>query len=103
MDKQTVLEDFQHYYQWLSLLENMEKETWTMPIAPDKWSCQEIIAHIMKWDDYLLSYVIPSIIDGADMFFPEYTGLMRLQQHMHAQEYLRKNFLKRRRKRGACL
>ncbi len=72
MDKQTVLEDFQHYSPWLSLLEDMEEETWTMPIAPDKWSCGEIITHITKWDNYLLSDVIPSIKLCEDMSFPEF-------------------------------
>ena len=72
MNRETVIDTFNYYSTWLCLLDSMEEETWTMPIGLDKWSCREIIAHIMNWDKHLLSAVIPSIKDEEGMHFPDF-------------------------------
>ena len=72
MNREKVIEEFHYYSIWLRLLDDMEEQTWTMPIGPDKWSCRDIISHILYWDDHLHTNIIPSIKQGEDMHFPEF-------------------------------
>jgi Uncharacterized protein conserved in bacteria len=42
-------------------LRQLDEETWTMPIARNKWTTRDIIAHIMLWDKYFLECAIAKI------------------------------------------
>ncbi len=89
MVRETVIESFHEYSKWLCLLDDMEEQTWTMPIGPNKWSCREIISHIMNWDNHLASNVIPSVKQGEGMHFPEFDPFNEM-----AAEYARSGISK---------
>ncbi|MCU7667721.1 DinB family protein [Bacillus thuringiensis] len=67
-----IINNFKQYASWLSRLEDMDKELWSKPINKGKWSVSEIIAHLMNWDNHLLSEVLPSVRNEQGMDFPDF-------------------------------
>lgn len=63
---------FSKYSSWLDQLEGMDETLWSKPIAQGKWSVSEIIAHILSWDNHLLTEIIPSVHNGKGMRFPDF-------------------------------
>ncbi|RPJ94399.1 DinB family protein [Rummeliibacillus sp. TYF005] len=68
----TIINEFSNYSSWLNTLEDMEETLWSKPIAKGKWSVSEIIAHIINWDNHLISEVIPAVQSGKGMEFPDF-------------------------------
>ncbi|MBS4196901.1 DinB family protein [Lederbergia citri] len=66
-----IISEFGKYSSWLNTLEDMDDTSWVKPIAQGKWSVSEIIAHIINWDNHLLSVVIPSVRNEKGMEFPD--------------------------------
>jgi len=69
-----IIDDFSEFTSWLNTLEDLDETLWTKPIAEGKWSVSEIIAHLMNWDKYLISEVIPSVQNGGGIEFPEFNS-----------------------------
>ncbi|WP_045514953.1 DinB family protein [Neobacillus niacini] len=67
-----VISNFKQYSSWLSTIEYMGETLWFKPIAQDRWSISEIIAHITNWDKHLLSEVLPSVREEKGMEFPDF-------------------------------
>ncbi|KAB2364049.1 DinB family protein [Bacillus cereus] len=67
-----IISNFSHYSSWLSTLEEINETLWSKPIAESKWSVSEIIAHIMNWDNYLLTEIFPSVQNEQGMEFPDF-------------------------------
>ncbi|RLQ96336.1 DinB family protein [Falsibacillus albus] len=67
-----IIQEFQNFTSWVINLNKVEKELWSVPISEGKWTTSEIIAHIMNWDNYLLSEIIPAVKDGMAMTFPDF-------------------------------
>lgn len=67
-----IISNFSHYSSWLSTLEEINETLWSKPIAEGKWSVSEIIAHIMNWDNYLLTEILPSVQNEKGMEFPDF-------------------------------
>lgn len=67
-----IISNFSHYSSWLSTLEEIDETLWFKPIAEGKWSVSEIIAHIMNWDNHLLTEVLPSVQNEKGMDFPDF-------------------------------
>lgn len=73
MQKETdIIHKFSNFAAWLNTLEALDERLWTKPIAEGKWAVSEIIAHIMNWDNYLIAEVIPSVLSGKGIAFPEF-------------------------------
>jgi hypothetical protein len=53
-------------------------------MSQGKWSVSEVIAHLMNWDRYLISSVVPAAKSGDSLTFPEFGGYNKL-----ASEYAR--------------
>ncbi|MFT4416405.1 DinB family protein [Fredinandcohnia humi] len=68
----SIISSFKEYSSWIDTLKNVDDHIWKTPIAADKWSVREIIAHITNWDKYLLSDILPSIRRGEKISFPEF-------------------------------
>lgn len=68
----SIISNFCHYSYWLSTLEEINETLWSKPIAEGKWSVSEIIAHIMNWDNYLLTEIFPSVQNEQGMEFPDF-------------------------------
>lgn len=71
-EETNILENFGMHSEWLNSLAEMDEESWQEPIAKEKWSVSEIIAHLLKWDEYLLTEVIPAVRDAKGIEFPEF-------------------------------
>ncbi len=78
------ISDFRGYTSWLKTLKDIEEKVWTAPISEGKWSISEIIAHIMNWDHYLLTEILPAVKKGEGMNFPEFDSFNKT-----ASEYAR--------------
>jgi hypothetical protein len=72
MTRQTVLYNFGKFSSWIRSLESIEEKTWYMPIAENKWSISEIIAHLFNWDRYLIHEILPAVQVGHEMIFPDF-------------------------------
>lgn len=57
---------------WIEILRNVENEIWKQPIAAGKWSVGEVVSHLMNWDRYLLSHILPAVRKGEEMNFPPF-------------------------------
>lgn len=68
----SIIGNFSEFSSWLNTLEEMNETLWYKPIATDKWSVSEIIAHISNWDNYLLSEIIPLVRKEKGMEFPDF-------------------------------
>ncbi|MEH6942585.1 DinB family protein [Bacillus sp. JJ722] len=71
-EENNIISTFKQYSSWLSTLKDMDGTLWSKPIAEGKWSVSEIIAHIINWDQHLLSEVIPSVRNEKGMNFPDF-------------------------------
>ncbi|MGG2015726.1 DinB family protein [Bacillus sp. S10(2024)] len=67
-----IISHFNHYSLWLTTLKEIDETLWFKPIADGKWSVSEIIAHIMNWDNHLLTEVLPSVQNEKGMKFPDF-------------------------------
>ena len=71
MEKEKIIGEFEQYGSWLTELDTLDESGWRTPISEGKWSVGEVIAHIMKWDQHLMS-IIPAVRKGEGMEFPEF-------------------------------
>lgn len=73
MYKQTELvAQFDELAQWYAALTGGE-QGWSMPIGEGKWCPAEIVAHLMKWDEYLLPAVLPEALKiNGRVEFPDH-------------------------------
>ncbi|MFC7366704.1 MULTISPECIES: DinB family protein [Bhargavaea] len=67
-----IIHEFGAYSNWLEKIKTIDSLVLMKPIAEGKWSPGEIIAHILKWDEHLNSSVIPDVLEGEGMEFPEF-------------------------------
>lgn len=67
-----LLEQFDSLAQWYAAMTGAE-QGWHTPIGEGKWCPAEIVAHLMKWDEYLITTVLPvaSSINGQ-VEFPDH-------------------------------
>lgn len=73
-----IINDFSNYSNWLHSLMDIDELLWSQPIASGKWSVSEIIAHIINWDRHLLTEVIPSVLKGEGMKFPDFDSYNKI-------------------------
>ncbi|SEJ71725.1 DinB superfamily protein [Bhargavaea ginsengi] len=73
-DRETekIIREFGAYSDWLFELKSVDPHVLKKPLAEGKWSASEIIAHILKWDEHLSDRVIPAVLEGEGMAFPEF-------------------------------
>lgn len=58
---------------WYSSLSNITLEVvWHSPIREGKWCLAEIVAHLMRWDEYLITIVLPEAVSNGKVEFPEH-------------------------------
>jgi DinB superfamily len=72
MDHDHTLLSFQGMADWIERLREVEDEIWLKPTATDKWSISEILSHLMFWDRYLITEILPLIEKGAEVSFPPF-------------------------------
>ncbi|SDT50692.1 DinB superfamily protein [Paenibacillaceae bacterium GAS479] len=64
-----VLNEFSNFLLWAETLKVTAKDIWLKPISTGKWSLREILAHLMYWDKNSLEMMVPSMSEGAQLFF----------------------------------
>ncbi|WP_336773106.1 DinB family protein [Paenibacillus sp. MMO-58] len=72
MTQNEILHSFNYFSSWIRSLENTNEKLWFAPIADNKWSISEIIAHLFNWDRYLISEILPAVQIGNEVSFPDY-------------------------------
>jgi len=73
LTKQELLLQYEQYIPWLEGLSNLEEQAFRTPVGPGKWSCAEIIGHLLYWDRVLLHDVFPNVREGAAIECPEFS------------------------------
>ncbi len=56
--KEEVLKHNRHMRSWVHSLNELSVEKWRKPIAENKWTVAEIIAHLSAWDLYIIEHRI---------------------------------------------
>ncbi|USD79968.1 DinB family protein [Bacillus safensis] len=54
MNKDAVIQHYEHSIEWAKSLMEVTDEEWRRAIADGKWSTAEIIAHFVPWDEFIL-------------------------------------------------
>ncbi|WP_260980784.1 DinB family protein [Bacillus pumilus] len=54
LNKETVIDHYEHFFEWVQSLADVTDEEWRRAIADGKWSIAEIIAHFVPWDEFIL-------------------------------------------------
>ncbi|WP_078543766.1 DinB family protein [Litchfieldia alkalitelluris] len=68
----TILNEYVKFTEKLSLLMNIEEVDANKSINEGKWSPKEVIAHIYRWDIFLMEKGIPEIIKDYKINFPSH-------------------------------
>jgi hypothetical protein len=71
-ETEKVIREFRAYSDWLGEIRSVDPRVLKKPIREGKWSASDMIAHILKWDDHLTNQVIPAVLEGEGMEFPEF-------------------------------
>jgi hypothetical protein len=71
-DSKAVIDNFRKNLGWAGKLDEVSDTLWFMPIAEGKASSAEIISHLVRWDRYFITDVIPTVRSGGDIAFPEF-------------------------------
>lgn len=71
-ETERIIRKFGAYSDWLEGVKTIEPQLLKQPIMEGTWSAHEIIAHILKWDEHLSEQVIPAVLRGDGMKFPEF-------------------------------
>jgi hypothetical protein len=64
LDAQDLISRLKEYTRFLTDLEEVTAEVLQAPMATDKWSAQEAVAHIMAWDANFLRTVVLALEAG---------------------------------------
>ncbi|WP_352438064.1 DinB family protein [Bacillus pumilus] len=54
LNKETVMDHYEHTLEWAQSLTEVTEEEWRSAITDGKWSIAEIIAHFVSWDEFIL-------------------------------------------------
>ncbi|UOY92567.1 DinB family protein [Ectobacillus sp. JY-23] len=71
MHIQQTLATFEEFAAWLRSLQ-MEPAFWERSITEGKWEVRDVIAHLLHWDEYLLTHTLPAVRRGEDIQFPDF-------------------------------
>lgn len=71
--KQELIHQYERYIPWLEKLGGLDEQVLRTPIAPNKWTCAEIIGHLLFWDRVLLHDIFPNVCEGAAIVCPEFS------------------------------
>ncbi|KZE37738.1 hypothetical protein AV656_09395 [Bhargavaea cecembensis] len=71
-ESEKVIRELGAYSEWLGEISTVEPSILEERVKEGKWSASEIIAHILKWDEHLTNRVIPAVLDGKGMEFPQF-------------------------------
>lgn len=89
MDHNDVMLSFQSMADWVDGLRDVEEDIWMKQTAAGKWSIAEIVSHLMFWDRYLISDVLPSVVSGQNVTFPSFDSY-----NQKAADYVRSGISK---------
>lgn len=67
-----TLENYSHFIDSLESLKHIDAHLITTPIQEKKWSIKEVLAHIYRWDIFLLEVAIPSALHERIIHFPSH-------------------------------
>jgi hypothetical protein len=67
--KQTYLNEFREFIDWVIKLDYYNETVWRGPIAEGKWCMQEIISHMMLWDKLFLEEAIQKIANHEPLTY----------------------------------
>lgn len=62
--KQQLLDEFSTLISFVESLRELDNQLWGTPIAEGKWTPRDIVAHIMRWDQYFLEAGIRKMASG---------------------------------------
>ncbi|MCM2987212.1 DinB family protein [Bacillus safensis] len=78
MNKDTVIQHYEHSIEWAKSLMEVTDEEWRRAIADGKWSTAEIIAHFVPWDEFILKARLKEF--GNDQPLPQAPDVHKMNQ-----------------------
>lgn len=74
MNKQfELIQQFGQLTMWYPSLSTITQESrWYSPIKEGKWCLAEIISHLMRWDEYLITVILPEAVTNGKVEFPDH-------------------------------
>ncbi|WP_050616377.1 DinB family protein [Bacillus testis] len=64
---QEIVDEFAQSILWVENVKTLDQAHFLQPIADEKWSCAQIVAHIMLWDEYVANEILPQMKQDADV------------------------------------
>jgi hypothetical protein len=71
LDPQDLISRMKEYTRFLTDLGGVTAEVLQAPMAADKWSAQEAVAHIMSWDANFLETVVLALEAGKQLLLAD--------------------------------
>jgi hypothetical protein len=94
MNINNTISVYRQFIEWTDTLQELDNTIWFKPIKDGKASIAEIISHLMNWDRFLISDIIPKITNGNGIVFPEFDSFNSLA-YQYAKSGVSKNQLLR--------
>ncbi|MFS0780140.1 DinB family protein [Bacillus sp. 1P06AnD] len=64
---QKIVDEFARSILWIEGLKTLDDAHFHQPITDGKWSCAQIVAHMMLWDEYVANEILPQMKQDADV------------------------------------
>ncbi|MBE1443396.1 DinB family protein [Paenibacillus sp. OAS669] len=86
-----LLKQFAEFIPYVEALARYGNELWDRPLQEGKWTVQQIIAHILLWDQYFYEQAIRHLGTGASLplrhlDFDEFNKQAVIFSHQHGKE-----------------
>ncbi|WP_141680469.1 GNAT family N-acetyltransferase [Bacillus sp. FJAT-26390] len=66
-NKEQLLHAFGEWITFVTDLAKYEERIWNQSVAPGKWTVREVVAHILRWDDYFYKDAIARAAEGVPL------------------------------------
>lgn len=67
MNKQQIIEEKLSLITWSESLKGLADDVWFGPFKDGSWGIADVISHFISWDQFLLDYRLPFIIQSEEI------------------------------------
>ena len=70
LSENEIVENYRNHL--TNVMNQINDEAWSKSYSEGKATVAEIVGHLMGWDKYVIEQVIPSVVRGDGMQFPDF-------------------------------
>ncbi|QKS72529.1 DinB family protein [Paenalkalicoccus suaedae] len=59
LKKQQLLQHYESSIRFVQSLQSVSEQSWRKPVAPEKWTVAEVLAHLIPWDEFVTTKRLP--------------------------------------------